>query len=353
MDTSESLEITNTASSQRTPARAPKRKKPDSEDSPEKGVLTKLPGDICGHCKERCTDSGKQGQAVQCDLCGVWVHASCDGISVDQYTQLVSLTSSVENIVYLCKLNSCQSRFKQLIFKSMKDTDNDDDFDARLEKVEAKLDEIVLKVGSELESHTKTMQSLPSSNSAVETKLNEVVREFGTRLDSHRKTIEAMPRNVPDLATTIVNVTSSLATEQRERERRQLNLILHNAPESKSPEPSTRKKDDIDFAQETFSNILGTSVTIKNAVRLGKKESQNRLLKITVESLDQKKAILRNKIKLRGQEHSEHIRKLFITPDLTPKEQKDNKELRLKLAEMNKSGKKYKIKNGQIVQRAD
>ena len=29
---------------------------------------------------------------------------------------------------------------------------------------------IVLKVGSELESHTKTMQSLPSSNSVVETK---------------------------------------------------------------------------------------------------------------------------------------------------------------------------------------
>ena len=100
---------------------------------------------------------------------------------------------------------------------------------------------IVLKVGSELESHTKTMQSLPSSNSVVETKLNEVVQEFGTRLDSHRKTIEAMPTNVPDLATTIVNVTSSLAAEQRERERCQLNLILHNAPESKSSEPNKRR----------------------------------------------------------------------------------------------------------------
>ena len=162
-----------------------------------------------------------------------------------------------------------------------------------------------------------------------------------------------MPTNVPDLATTIVNVTSSLAIEQREKERRQLNLILHNAPESKSSDPNTRKKEDIDFTQSTFLNILGTPVTITNAVRLGKKESHDRLLKITVESLDQKKAILRNKIKLRGQENSDHIRKLFITPDLTPKEQKESKELRFKLAEMNKSGKKYKIKNGQIVQRVD
>ena len=69
--------------------------------------------------------------------------------------------------------------------------------------------------------------------------------------------------------------------------------------------------------------------------------------------MGQKKAVLRNKIKLREQEHSEHICKLFITPDMTPKKQKENKELRFKPAEMNKSGKKYRIKNGQIVQRAD
>jgi len=47
--------------------------------------------------------------------------------------------------------------------------------------------------------------------------------------------------------------------------------------------------------------FLGTPVTVTNAVRLGKKESRDRLLKITVESLDQKKAILQNKIKLTGQ----------------------------------------------------
>jgi len=35
------------------------------------------------------------------------------------------------------------------------------------------------------------------------------------------------------------------------------------------------------------------------------------------------------------------------------KKQKGNKELRLKLAEMNESGKKCNIKNGQIVQKVD
>jgi len=39
--------------------------------------------------------------------------------------------------------------------------------------------------------------------------------------------------------------------------------------------------------------------------------------------------------------------------DLTPKEQKENKALRNKLAELNQTGKNFKIKNGQIVQRAN
>ena len=68
-------------------------------------------------------------------------------------------------------------------------------------------------------------------------------------------------------------------------------------------------------------------------------------------SLDEKKSILRNKLKLRREEHSNHIRKLFITPDLTPSEQKESKALRLQLIQMNQGTKKYRIKNGQIVQR--
>ena len=47
-----------------------------------------------------------------------------------------------------------------------------------------------------------------------------------------------MPANTPDLATTIANVTSSLGTEQREREKWQFNLIPHNVPESKSTDPN-------------------------------------------------------------------------------------------------------------------
>ena len=79
----------------------PKRPRP-ADDWPEKGVITHLSGDICKHCYKQCTETGEQGQAIQYDFCGVWVYVVCDGISKDHYQGLVSLTSSIENLAYLC-----------------------------------------------------------------------------------------------------------------------------------------------------------------------------------------------------------------------------------------------------------
>jgi len=56
------------------------------------------------------------------------------------------------------------------------------------------------------------------------------------------------------------------------------------------------------------------TVAIINAIRLPGKKS--RLLKITVQSLDEKKAILCNKLKLWVEQNSDHVCNLFITSDL-------------------------------------
>ena len=93
--------------------------------------------------------------------------------------------------------------------------------------------------------------------------------------------------------------------------------------------------------------------SITNAVRIGKKGSKPRLLKISVNNLQEKISILRNKMKLRNENHSEYIKSIFITADFTPLEQKKNKMLRDQLKEMNKEGNNYIIKNGSIVQKRD
>ena len=84
-----------------------KRKKLD--DSPDKSdeILSKVL-DLCGKCNKKCT---AKGESIQCDLCGLWAHASCEGISRDQYKAIKAL-SALDNIVYYCCINDCSSRIK-------------------------------------------------------------------------------------------------------------------------------------------------------------------------------------------------------------------------------------------------
>jgi len=54
--------------------------------------------------------------------------------------------------------------------------------------------------------------------------------------------------------------------------------------------------------------------------------------------------IPKNKINLRNESNPPQVKRIFITPDMTPLEQKRNKRLREELANLNKDGRKYIIK---------
>ena len=74
------------------------------------------------------------------------------------------------------------------------------------------------------------------------------------------------------------------------------------------------------------------------------KSTKPQLLKLTLQNLDDKVSVLRNKLKLRKEENSDYIKSIFITADFTPLEQQRNKRLRDQLKEMNKDGNHYMIK---------
>ena len=97
---------------------------------------------------------------------------------------------------------------------------------------------------------------------------------------------------------------------------------------------------------------IGIEPSISNALRNGKKSDKTRLLKVSVSSTQEKSSILTKCYMLRNSSNPTSVQKIFATPDLTSLEQKKDKVLRQKLAEMNKDGKIYRIKNGKIVRRA-
>ena len=161
------------------------------------------------------------------------------------------------------------------------------------------------------------------------------------------------PSSINTSSNQISTIVSSYINEEKETAKRRLNLIIHNVSESTQEDGLARKQEDINKVSSIFQQYLNVSLTITKANRLGKRSEKPRLLKFTVSSESEKASILRNISKLRNENNPDDINNIYITPDLTPKEQAANKALRLQLKELNKNGKTHRIKNGKIVQLKD
>ena len=187
----------------------------------------------------------------------------------------------------------------------------------------------------------------------VETQLEKHQKAISSLINDHKTVLGSNPPShvSPISEESVANIAVSINAEQKEKEKRQLNIIVHNLEESSASEGPARKEDDISECKSLFQKYLGVTVSIHNAIRLGKRSDKSRLLKISLSSTQEKANVLRNKLKLRSSTNPSSVRNIFITPDYTPLEQKKNKALRQQLADMNKVENVYTIKNGQIVRK--
>ena len=74
----------------------------------------------------------------------------------------------------------------------------------------------------------------------------------------------------------MTTITVGVVDEQRERDRRKLNLIFRYVPESARQSGPERKADDISMINGLLHQRLGYSPTVSNALRLGKKAENPR-----------------------------------------------------------------------------
>ena len=119
--------------------------------------------------------------------------------------------------------------------------------------------------------------------------------------------------------------------------------------ESEKEEPKERAYDDSRLIMAMFDEELNLPLTeVKAVVRLGKKiPGKHRLTKVTLDSVKAKRDVLANAKKLHD---SESWKRVFITPDLSPKERQKNKDLREDLQRRMEEGEEnLVIRRGQIV----
>ena len=67
------------------------------------------------------------------------------------------------------------------------------------------------------------------------------------------------------------NAVKSVINEEKERNKRKLNLIMHNIAKSEAEAPDIHKQEDTKQVTYIFSKQLNVQANISNIVRLGKK----------------------------------------------------------------------------------
>ena len=80
----------------------------------------------------------------------------------------------------------------------------------------------------------------------------------------------------------IASMTAAIICEEKEREKRKLNLIVHNLPESTSTEASIRKNENTQNVTSLINKCIRVNAHISNVTRIGKQTGRPRLTKVTL-----------------------------------------------------------------------
>jgi len=255
---------------------------------------------ICPVCLKNiidCTEQNEGHDAIYCEgVCDGWLHRQCAGLSKVVFT-------SFQNSDKPFHCPHCRINNYELQLNNMKST----------------ITSLEQRVNS-LESQVSNLQQHIVASNNDQTLMN-------TDGTANKTATPTSPPTTDDSTNHIGSIISTFLNEEKEKAKRCLNLIVHNVNESTSDDGPTRKQHDIRTISSIFQQQLNITATITKAFRIGQHKEKPRLLKISVSTESEKAAILQNCIKLRSSSNPPDMQKIYITPDLTPKEQELNKKL--------------------------
>ena len=115
---------------------------------------------------------------------------------------------------------------------------------------------------------------------SVEDKLTEAVK----KMDSN--TTQQTSTNEESLNSVVNNTAATLVADQKDKEKRQLNIIVHNIDVSSATSGAERKSEDIAKVSKVLQEVFKVPCSITKAFHIGKKKDKPRLLKVSVQSLE-------------------------------------------------------------------
>jgi len=309
------------------PSDVTKRKLNPESVSPEANLAKKhhgsddfanFPGARCPHCSEVCVSDSK---AVQCDLCGVWAHAVCEGISIESYDRFNDVCANVSGISYYCEANHCNSRIKQLIHAHYANLDQQVDLPSlrSLQAEQANLHRLFSEVSSKVDD-------LKSRNEALRSEVEGTSELAGPPVIQSESP-----------AATFLTI----AEELDNREHRKNNVIVYNLPE-------TSISEDEKWFSDLSKTVFDMGVKATKILRLGKPTEENkRPLLIVLDNFSHKEFIVSHSYYLRR--HSQY-KNIYVSMDMAKFQREKHKKLVQDLKQRRERGEKgLMILNGEIV----
>ena len=163
-----------------------------------------------------------------------------------------------------------------------------------------------------------------------------------------------LDKEIKDLKKSSEINVSELMQEMEQRTFRSGNIIIFGLPELKEGTVEERKSADMAAVNELLSKIEADAYVSspQTSHRLGKPSNEKpRPLRITGFNVAEKSEILRKARSLRSHDEYENT---FVNPDLTPRQQRESKLLRLELKQRRQRGEQdLVIHNGKIVSKSN
>ena len=310
-----------------------------------------------GPGRESCGDPVLDGEmGMRCDWCLAWFHASCQGI-VEEAFEAIEMWHPV--LSWLC--SECKVRLRNQSSPSSSDCNKLGDIETKVDQLQDFMRTHIRTVERCLKEQEKAsveqgklLERAIRENHQEKASYADMVKgsckEVVTKVTSH---IASLPVDNASRATTkTVQDLSVMFDDYQDKEKRKLNVVVHNMMESDSNVFEERAKHDAYCFEKMVREAFSLKVTCVRSFRAGKKmPGKDRLLIVSLESIGIRQELLRLAPQLRS---CEAYNRIYINPDLTPREREQGRKLREELAARKERGEKsLVIRKGKIVSLTD
>ena len=301
----------------------------------------------CQSGKKACDVSTSGKDCITCDVCKQTFHEQCQGLCPDAHAAVKKY-----KLFWVC--TECKQEL--VTMKEERHNPVAEHVELRIAEAESKIIS-ALKEATGNEDPTKQLEDRMNEMEKSFSELKEQQIRVEMTIKEHKEAVQKMPQVSEEIKQSADQLQKIF--QSKDKENREQNVIVHNIPESASPNVEERKQYDLDSFFNIAYALMGDEagrVEVEAAVRVGKKREQSsdnendggpkaRLMLVKLKSKKHANILFRYRTRLKDA----GFPNVYLTKDMTAEEREKQRNLREELARVGRD--KYTIFRGEIVPR--